>query len=68
MKKPRYPQVSISTYGRTGTDIATDVANAIRAVGATQDEINDYYMQARRGSREDTITVSREWVKLRAMG
>jgi len=61
--KPRYPGVVVRLTDDRYASLG-HVGSELRKAGAKQDEINQYYTDARRGDFARFINVTSEWVTL----
>ena len=64
--KPKYWYVDVSLVGRDGNAFAIlgAVGNALRAEHVSQDEINDFYTEARRGDYDHLLRTVMSWVNV----
>jgi len=66
LKGPKYPDIDVSLVGQDGNAfmIMGLVGNALRAAHVSQDEINDFYDEARRGDYNHLLRTVMEWVSV----
>ena len=62
--KPKHWYVEVSLVGRDGNAFAIlgAVGNALRAAGVSQDQINDFYNEARQGDYDHLLRTVMSWV------
>lgn len=62
--KPRYPEIHVQLSGEDGNAFMMMglVANALRAAKVSQDEINEFYTEARRGDYNHLLQTVMAWV------
>lgn len=63
---PKYPLTEVQLVGRDGNAFAImgAVGNALRAAKVSQDEINDFYTEARRGDYDHLLRTVMSWVNV----
>ena len=61
---PKYPNIDVSLVGRDGNAfmILGLVGNALRAAHVSQDEINEFYTEARMGDYDHLLQTVMSWV------
>jgi hypothetical protein len=63
---PKYPDVDVQLTGRDGNAFAImgAVGNALRAAKVSQDEINEFYTEARMGDYDHLLQTVMSWVNV----
>jgi hypothetical protein len=63
---PKYWYIDVSLVGRDGNAFAIlgAVGNALRAAGVSQDQINDFYTEARQGDYDHLLRTVMSWVNV----
>ena len=61
---PKYPDVDVELIGKDGNAfmILGLVGNALRKAGASQDDINGFYTEARKGDYNHLLQTVMSWV------
>jgi hypothetical protein len=61
---PKHPEIVVALVGQDGNAFAIlgTVGNAMRAGKCTQDEINEFYTEARRGDYDHLLQTVMSWV------
>lgn len=69
VRKPRHPQIVVtfkpSIKHHSDDDILGTMGNALRQGQCSQDEINEFYIDARRGTRANLISTCKRWATIK---
>jgi hypothetical protein len=65
-KQVKYPGVDVELTGKDGNAFAImgTVANALRKAGASQDVLNEFYTEARKGDYDHLLQTVMSWVNV----
>ena len=67
--KTKYPHLTVTFTGyfasRMVPEAAAYVAAEMKTAGVTQDEVNEYYTEARKGGVQGFLDATRKWVTVK---